>query len=157
VSWVVEAIGLALLWVFVTGDVTVSNLVVGFVIGYIVLMFAERVPGFRSTAIRVWRWLALLIFFLRELWVSNLNVAYLVIAPRPNFQPGVVAVPLDARTDAEITLLANLITLTPGTMSVEVSDDRRVLYVHGVHVSDREGFIRSIKQGFERRVLEVMR
>lgn len=156
-TWMLEALALSLLWSFVTGNVTVANLVVGFVLGYVVLMFAERVPGFRSTATRIWKSVALLLFFLRELWASNLNVAYLVISARPKLAPGVVAVPLEVRTDTEITLLANLITLTPGTMSVEVSDDRRVLYVHGVDVTDRDGFIRSIKDGFEKRIIEVLR
>ena len=152
-----QAVGLALLWTSVTGDLTVANMVVGFVLGYIVLMFAERVPGFKTTSRRIWRTGALLLHFLWELVLSNLKMAYIVVSPTLPIEPGVVAVPLDARSDAEITLLANLITLTPGTMSLEVSDDRHVLYVHTVDAKDRDGLIRSIKQGFERRVLEVLR
>jgi multicomponent Na+:H+ antiporter subunit E len=72
-------------------------------------------------------------------------------------RPGVVAVPLDARTDAEITLLANLITLTPGTLSLDVSADRSFLYVHAMYVDDVNDVKRQIKDGFERRLLEVMR
>jgi multicomponent Na+:H+ antiporter subunit E len=72
--------------------------------------------------------------------------------------PGVIAVPLDARTDAEITLLANLITLTPGTLSIDVSADRKVLYIHTMDLGDDPvRFRREIKEGFERRLLEVMR
>ena len=63
----------------------------------------------------------------------------------------------DAHTDAEITALANLITLTPGTLSVDVSPDRSALYVHVMDLGDRRRFTRAIKQGLERRVLEVMR
>jgi multicomponent Na+:H+ antiporter subunit E len=74
-------------------------------------------------------------------------------------RPGVVAIPLDARTDAEITLLANLITLTPGTLSLDVSSDRRMLYIHVMYIDndDLEEVRRKIKAGFERRVLEVLR
>ena len=68
-----------------------------------------------------------------------------------------VAIPLDAETDAEITLLANLITLTPGTLSLDVSDDRRVLYIHAMYVDDVEELRRSIKDGFEKRVMELLR
>jgi multicomponent Na+:H+ antiporter subunit E len=73
--------------------------------------------------------------------------------------PGVVAIPLDARTDAEITLLANLITLTPGSVSLDLSEDRRVLYVHAMYIDggDVEAYRRSIKEGLERRVLELLR
>ena len=73
--------------------------------------------------------------------------------------PGVVAIPLDARTDAEIALLANLITLTPGSVSLDLSEDRRVLYVHAMYIDggDVEAYRRSVKQGLERRVLELLR
>lgn len=99
----------------------------------------------------------LVVYFVWELVLSNLRVAYDIVSPRHRLTPGVVGVKLDARTDLEITLLANLITLTPGTMSLDVSPDRRVLYIHSMHVGDRDAFERSIKDGFERRVLKVLR
>jgi multicomponent Na+:H+ antiporter subunit E len=73
--------------------------------------------------------------------------------------PGVVAIPLDARTDAEIVLLANLITLTPGSVTLDLSEDRRVLYVHAMYIDggDVEAYVRSVKNGLERRVLELLR
>ncbi len=73
--------------------------------------------------------------------------------------PGVVAIPLDARTDVEIALLANLITLTPGSVSLDLSEDRRVLYVHAMYIDggDVEAYRRSVKDGLERRVLELLR
>jgi multicomponent Na+:H+ antiporter subunit E len=73
--------------------------------------------------------------------------------------PGVVAIPLDARTDAEITMLANLITLTPGSVSLDLSDDKRFLYVHAMYIDggDVEAYRRSVKEGLERRVLELLR
>jgi multicomponent Na+:H+ antiporter subunit E len=73
--------------------------------------------------------------------------------------PGVVAIPLDARTDAEIAMLANLITLTPGSVTLDLSEDRRVLYVHAMYIDggDVEAYVRSVKEGLERRVLELLR
>ena len=73
--------------------------------------------------------------------------------------PGVVAIPLDARTDAEITLLANLITLTPGSVTLDLSEDRRVLYIHAMYIDggDVEAYRRAVKDGLERRVLELLR
>jgi multicomponent Na+:H+ antiporter subunit E len=68
-----------------------------------------------------------------------------------------VRVPLDAESDLEITLLANLISLTPGTLSLDVSDDKKVLYVHSMYIEDKEEFIHGIKNGFERRLLELLR
>ena len=89
--------------------------------------------------------------------LSSLRVARDVISPRPRFRPGIVGVPLDAETDGEITLLACLITLTPGTLSLDVSEDRKTLFVHSMWIGDPDGFRREIKDGFERRVLELMR
>jgi multicomponent Na+:H+ antiporter subunit E len=72
--------------------------------------------------------------------------------------PGVVAIPLDARTDAEVALLANLITLTPGSVTLDLSEDRRVLYVHAMYIDggDVAAYVRSVKDGLERRVLELL-
>eukprot|EP00873_Tetraselmis_striata_P032667 jgi/Tetstr1/452931/TSEL_039967.t1 len=67
--------------------------------------------------------------------------------------PGIIAYPLTVTSDAQITLLANLITLTPGTLSVDVSDDRTTLYIHVLEMNDREDVIASIKNGLPDRVL----
>jgi multicomponent Na+:H+ antiporter subunit E len=72
-------------------------------------------------------------------------------------RPGVIAIPLDAQTDIEITVLANLISLTPGTLSLDVSADRQTLYIHTMYLDDPEAARRGIKRGFERRVLAVTR
>lgn len=81
------------------------------------------------------------------------------MTPGLNIRPGIIAVPLDAKTDAEITVLAQVITLTPGTLSMDVSPDRSTLYVHALYVpnGDKQTIIDEIKNGFERRLLEVMR
>jgi multicomponent Na+:H+ antiporter subunit E len=103
------------------------------------------------------KWLALLGLFLRELVLSALRVAWLVVQPKPRLHPGIIAYPLTVTTDAQITLLANMITLTPGTLSIDVSDDRRTLYIHAIDVTDREALIGSIAAGFETKILGVLR
>jgi multicomponent Na+:H+ antiporter subunit E len=152
-----EAIVLALLWVAVTRSATAGNFAIGVSLAYVVLALARRVPPIAVTLRRVVLGIALVLYFVWELVLSNLRIAYDILSPRFRFTPGVVGVRLDARTDLEITVLANLITLTPGTLSLDVSPDRRVLYIHTMHVGDRDAFERSIKDGFERRVLEVLR
>lgn len=149
---------LALVWVAITGDVSGSNFVVGFGLGFVILLFTQRVVGQPTYTIKVWRVLTLALFFVRELVKANLRVAYDVLTPGFQLRPGVVALPLDARTDTEITLLANMITLTPGTLSLDVSADRSVLYLHVMYLDeDVDTFRRTIKDGFERRILEVLR
>ena len=83
-------------------------------------------------------------------------MAYEVITPKLNMTPGIVMVPLDVKSDIGITVLANMISLTPGTLSLDVSNDKKVLFVHAMYIKDKEKFIRSIKDGFERRIMEVL-
>ena len=148
---------LALAWVAMSGAFSVANLAVGFVLGYGVLLAARRAIGGSSYFGKTRRAISFALFYVRELVLANLRVAYDVVTPTHHMHPGIVAVPLDARTDAEITLLANLITMTPGSISLDVSDDRSVLYVHGMFVGDPAEFAATIKHDFERRVLELLR
>ncbi len=99
-------------------------------------------------------WVRLAGLFFYELVRSVKDVALTVLQPRRSIRPAIVAVPLSLRSDAGITLLANLITLTPGTTSLHVSKDRSTLYVHVMNASAQS--VRQIKDGFERRVKEVL-
>ena len=147
---------LALVWIGLTGQFTVENFVVGFGLGFVLLWLSQRVMG-RSVYFRkVPQVISFVGFFIWELLLANLRVAYDIVTPRHYMRPGVVAIPLDVTREAEIVLLANLITLTPGTLSLDISDDRRTLYVHAMHIDDLEQFRRDIKQGYERRVQEVL-
>ena len=142
-------------WLAVTGEVTVANLLEGAVLaGLLVLLL--RVPVRRRVRLeRVPKALGLLGYFLKEILLSNAAVARILLSPVSSLSPGIVAVPLDLKSDAGITVLANLVTLTPGTLSLDVSSDRRTLYVHALHVEDPDAFRREVKEGFERRVKEV--
>jgi multicomponent Na+:H+ antiporter subunit E len=148
---------LALAWVAVTGDLTAGNLALGFGIGFLVLFFTAPILGTRAYARKVIQVLNLALFFVWELILANLRVAYEVLTPGYQLRPGVIAIPLDVRTDAEILLLTTLITLTPGSFSLDVSADRSELYLHAMYIDDPDQVRRQIKDGFERRVLEVLR
>jgi len=103
------------------------------------------------------KWLSLLMLFIRELVLSALRVAWLVLQPVPKLRSAIIAYPLTLTTDAQITLLANMITLTPGTLSIDISDDRRTLYIHCLDLETREKLIGDIAAGFETKVLEATR
>lgn len=146
---------LALAWTALLGEFSVTNLLVGFAFGYLMLWVMQYSMGTSSYFIKVPQIVRFIVRFLWALIVANLRVAYSVLAPYEKMQPGIVALPLDIERDEEITLLANMITLTPGTLSLDVSADKRVLYVHGMHISNPEEFKRDIKTGFEQTVREV--
>jgi multicomponent Na+:H+ antiporter subunit E len=101
--------------------------------------------------------LALSVSFIIELMISAVRVARIVLAPnlRTALRPAIIAFPLTLRSDAEIATLANLITLTPGTLSIDVSEDKSTLYVHVLNFTTREAFIAELQNGFEKRVQEV--
>ncbi len=84
--------------------------------------------------------------------LANVKVAADVLRPRTGIQPAVVAIPLDVTTDGEILLLSMLINITPGSVTIDLSDDRRTLYVHVMHMRSPEATKREIKDGYERRV-----
>jgi multicomponent Na+:H+ antiporter subunit E len=150
---------LALAWMGMVEDFTPQTMLVGFALGFLILFLTRRVAGGPYYMIKVGQALELLLFTLWELILANLRVAHDVLTPRHYSRPGVIGIPLDARSDAEITLLANLITLTPGTLSLDVSTDRSTLYIHIMYIDndDLELVRRKIKDGFERRVLELLR
>jgi len=150
-------IGLALAWAALTGQFNPANLAIGFVLGYATLFAARRAIGPSSYFIKVRQVISFLGFFVWELILSNLRVAYDVLTPGLAVQPRIVAVPLDARTDLEITALSFLISLTPGSLSLDVSTDRRALFVHVMYAPDADVVRREIKNGLERRLLAVMR
>lgn len=146
---------LALVWAALLGQFTTGNLIAGFVLGYLALWAMQDVLGASTYFIKVRQIITLVLVFLWALIQSNVRVAFSVLAPFDKMSPAIVAIPLDIESDAEITLLANMITLTPGTLSIDVSNNRKVLYVHGMHVYNLEAFKREIKEGFERRVKEA--
>jgi len=126
-----------------------------YLIGAVVLGLLNRSFG------RVSLWgSAYAVYLIWQIILSTIQIAWLVIQPRLKLDPGIIAVPLAVATDLEITLLASSITLTPGTISVDLGHDpsgQQVLFVHNLMVGDPEAFRRSIYEGFERRILRITR
>ncbi len=102
--------------------------------------------------------LSFALFFLKELLIANLKIAYDIITPHYILQPAVIAFPLSLKTEEEITFLAVVISLTPGTLSLDVSDDKKTLYVHALYTNnyDLDRIRNQLKNGFERRIMELV-
>ena len=145
---------LALAWMALTGVFDPLNFAVGFVLGYLMLRLLQRSDDPKNYFQRAALIIRFVFFYIKELFVANLRVAGTVLSPHMSLTPAVVAIPLDARSELSISLLANLITLTPGSLTIDISADQRVLYVHTMYSDDIERFQLSIKD-LERRVLEV--
>lgn len=146
---------LAVAWVLLSGRPTLDAFMGGYLIGFLVL---RLVQGRRPSGY-VRRTTAAVLFLFYVAWqvvLANLRLLLFYFSPNSRMRPGIVRVPLDLRTPAAITLLANVITLTPGTLTLEVSADSGFLYVHAIDVPSPEALRQEIKRGFERRIAEVM-
>jgi multicomponent Na+:H+ antiporter subunit E len=148
---------LALAWALLTGAFAPGNLLLGFVIGYFILLATRPAVGSSAYFQKVPLLIGFAGYFLYELVLANVRVALDVLTPGLRMRPRVIAMPLEARTQGEITLLANLIALTPGTLCLDVSTDRQVMYIHAMYAEDPEKVRREIKDGLERRLLALMR
>ena len=146
---------LALAWVAVTGVLSALNLVFGFALGALALSLIREQVGSVGYLSRMRRIVSLFALFFYELVLSAWRVARIVISPRMELRPGIFSYPLAVRRDFEIAMLANMITLTPGTLSVDVSEDRSMLFVHAMDASDVEAARRDIAEGFERKIIEA--
>ncbi|MDJ0950892.1 MAG: Na+/H+ antiporter subunit E [Alphaproteobacteria bacterium] len=148
---------LALGWAALVGSFTLPSLLLGFGIGYVALLVARPLFGNTTYFERVWRVLRLALLFVYELVVSSLRVVWDVITPTHLSRPGIIAMPLDAEGEGQVLLVANLISLTPGSLSIDVSADRRTLYVHAMFVDDPDALRKELKDGLERRVIEAVK
>ena len=149
---------LALAWAMLTDEFTAFNLAFGFALGYTLLAMVVGAEE-PASARKAKQLVSFTLFFWKELIIANMRVLRIVLSLRGNLSgnlsPAIIAFPLQLKSDEEITMLANLITLTPGTLSLDVSDDRKSLYVHVMDVRDIDDFRRETREGFERKVGEV--
>lgn len=150
-------IALAFIWAALIGAFNFANLSLGFALGYLILFLIRRAIGPTVYFSKVRQVIGFMLFMIWELLIANLRVAGRVLSPRHQLRPHVIAIPLDTDNETEITLLANLVSLTPGTLSLDVSSDLSVLYVHTLYQTDPEELRIQIKTGFERKVIALMR
>ncbi|EGR3946293.1 Na+/H+ antiporter subunit E [Vibrio cholerae] len=148
---------LATAWMLLNGDYSSLQFLLGFVVGFWALRLSQPF-GLKTTYFRRFRAITtLILYFIYEMIVSVARVAWDVVTPKHLSDPDIVYVPLDARSDLEITLLANMVSLTPGTLSLDVSDDRQYLIVHAMFAPEHQAVINDIKNGLEKRILGVTR
>ena len=147
---------LAVLWAALWASWSLQSLAPGFVVGFGALwvtrpLFSER-PGYFRRAFAI---ADLVLYFLYEMAISSVRVAWDVLTPQDLSKPALIEMPLDVERDIEILLVTNLISLTPGTLSLDVTPDRKTLIVHAMFAEDPEALVHELKDGMERRVMRV--
>lgn len=147
---------LSVAWALFLGNVNLTNLAVGFVLGFLALVLFRRVLPTDTYIPRTLAVASFLGYFTRELVVANVQVAAFALRPKANLSPVIVAVPLRVESDAAIATLAATITLLPGTVAMGVSLDRRTLYAHAIGLPTLDAARASITS-VEDRLLKFMR
>ncbi|WP_071393696.1 Na+/H+ antiporter subunit E [Bacillus tuaregi] len=148
---------LALTWMFLKNSYDAGSLFAGYLTGFIIIFVFRRFFNSRFYGARIVAVIHLILVLLKEIVLSNLAVLKVVLKPKLDMQPGIFALPTELTKDWEILVLSSMITLTPGTLVMKVSDDNKILYVHAMDVPDVEATISSIKHSFERLIQEVSR
>lgn len=148
-------ISLAFIWVLIVSDLSLGSLTLGYLIGIFPVYIIRRfLPG-RFYLIRVYYVIKLTLVFAKELIKANYELTKIVVSPKIDIHPGFFAYPCDLEEEWEIALISVLISLTPGTLIVAISDDYSTIYIHGINALDVDKEIATIKNGFERLIQEV--
>lgn len=148
---------LAFIWMFLSNDYSALAFFKGYFFGILVMIAFRRFFDQRFYILNVFAVIRLIFLFFSELVKSNISVIKLVLSPQLSLRPGVFALETDLKKDWEITILSNLITLTPGTLVLDVSDDNKILYIHAIDLEDAEQAKWDIKNTFEKAIKEVSR
>jgi multicomponent Na+:H+ antiporter subunit E len=160
VRWALFGFAFAVLWLFVRGveltrggelvpGLVVGEFLIGLVVGFPIAFLFRRFYSPNPVVLKTLRSLVAAVkyvtAFLWELVTANVDVAYRVLSPSMPIEPDVIEVPLRVETDVAITTIANSITLTPGTLTMDYDPDRNSLYVHGIAASDPEAIVEPIR------------
>lgn len=159
----------ALIWMALKEEFSFIDFIVGFGLGFAIIALSQKVLQdqiIRTTKLRsdgsyisyperTMKTFSLMVFMFWSIIKANIDVARIIIRPRLDIQPGILAIPLDVQSEIGITLLSNLITLTPGTVTLDISHDRKTLYVHVMDIKDPDAARKEIKEDFERRVMDI--
>lgn len=148
---------LAVVWMFLNGDVTMEQFVFGFALGYLVLYFFRGLLPDSGYFRRSFGLVKFLVYFAYKNIEANFIVAWEVITPTNHMAPGFLKLDPQSETPLEITFLAATISLIPGTLTVDTSEDDDYIYIHAMHIEDSEEIKREILEDLEPRILEFLR
>jgi multicomponent Na+:H+ antiporter subunit E len=104
---------------------------------------------------KIFRIILFIFYYAKEVILANIKIAYLILSKNPQLKPAIICIPLQARSDLEIALLVNMITMTPGSLSIDISSDRRAVYVHVLDNTEPQIVKKSIQEGFQKKVREL--
>lgn len=149
---------LTFVWVALTGHLDYANFIFGYTLGFFILWMLNR--SLRSNVeyfYRVPKIFAFILMFFYDLLKANYEVMTDVVTPNYNMKPGIIKYEMESKSDFEITMFANMIALTPGTIVIDLSKDKKFMYIHVMYLKDKEAFKQNLSQRLEKKLLEIIR
>ncbi len=143
---------IALAWCFLQGSFSLANLILGGFLSILVFSFSHSFNGMDQSWGKLKAAIRLVLFVLRELVVSSLRIAWDILTPTVYARPRIVRITVGDLDDVAITVLANAISLTPGSLALEVSHNRKHLYVHLMYAEDQDAAVKQIYYDLGNRV-----
>ncbi|WP_425316295.1 Na+/H+ antiporter subunit E [Stutzerimonas chloritidismutans] len=146
---------LAILWLLLNNTLSFGQFLLGLFLGWAIPLL---VRGFLVEVPRIRKPLQLCVFSLKVLYdivVANVHVAKLVLGPKKNLRPAFIEVPMAIENEFVLSTLTSIISLTPGTVSACLSEDRQMLMVHALDVPDADALIADVKRNYEAPLLEI--
>lgn len=147
---------LATVWVFLANEISAGAIVLGAFLGIVIPLLTRPFWPDRPKLRRPLKVVEYILIVLWDICVANIQVAWIILTKRnADLRPAFIVIPLEVTAPEAITLLAGTITMTPGTVSSDLSDDGGSLLVHCLHTDDPDGVVAGIKQRYEARLREI--
>jgi multicomponent K+:H+ antiporter subunit E len=143
------------LWLILASSFTFGSLVMGGIVAVGVPLWTARFWPDRPTLRKPFKAFGFFLLVCRDIVSANITVARQVLGPLDRIRPGFVEVPLDLADPFVATMLGGIVTLTPGTVSIDIDMERRILHVHALDVPDPDALIAEIKARYERPLKEM--
>ncbi|MGO2236421.1 Na+/H+ antiporter subunit E [Marinomonas sp. UCMA 3892] len=146
---------LFVVWLLLNNSISAGHMVLAVFFAITIPLLVNSMRDEHPKILKPWLAIRYILMVLKDILVANVEVALLIIGPINKLTPGFVAIPINIDSDLGITILASTVSLTPGTVSAEVSKDKAWLYVHSLHLDDEAELIKSVKQRYEKPIKEI--
>lgn len=152
----IHSLMLVVVWLMLNSTLSLGHIILGVILGILIPLLCARLRMPQRVIKKPFKAFKYIFIVLADVLIANVQVALLVIGPQKRINPGFIAVPIDLPDTLSVTVLASTVTMTPGTVSSEVSSDNKWLYVHVLNMPENEQeVIDLIKQRYESRVKEI--
>ena len=148
---------IGVIWMFLQDDWSVLTFFSGYLFGLLVIFILRRYLSTKFYLVTLLAIVQLFLVFIYELFTSSILVIRQILRPKINITPGIFTLETDLEGDLEVTLLALLLTLTPGSVVVEVSSDNKMFYIHAMDIPESSDAVLQFTNKFEKAIKKVTR